>query len=100
MTNFEMLVCGVKHIAENHGFKPNTEEWESYGEVWIFGGCNVPTICDVQMLCDDLGIPREFIETNDFGIDIYIPQDWFDLESDKPFNGQCMWKKHNASFSE
>ena len=100
MTKFEMLVWGVKHIAENHGFKSNTEEWESDGEVWIFGGCNVPTICDVQMLCEEVGIPTDYIETNEFGIDIYIPQDWLELESDKPFSGLCMWKKHNVQFTD
>lgn len=86
---------GVQHIAENHGFKYNTEDWETDGEVCILGGCNAPTLCDVQMLCEDLGIPREYIDSNDeYGIDIFIPQDWYDLKRDMPFKGKCLWKRN------
>ena len=93
-TNFEILLWGVKHIAENHGFNSNTEDWEEDGEVCIWGGCNVPTLCDVQMLCDDLGIPGEYIESSEYGIDIFIPQDWYDLKRDMPFKGMCLWKRN------
>lgn len=94
-TNFEMLLWGVQHIASNHGFKSCVEDWEEDGEVCIYGGCNVPTLCDVQMLCEDLGIGREFIESNVVGIDIFIPEDWLENESNKPFNGMCFWKRNN-----
>lgn len=95
-TNFEMLLWGVKHIAENHGFNSNTKDWEEYGEVYIWGGCNVPTLCDVQMLCEDLGIPREYIDNSEYGMEIFIPQDWYDLKSDMPFKGMCLWKRNNV----
>ena len=93
-TNFEMLLWGVQHIAEHHGFKYNTEDWED-GMVCIFCSCNVPTLCDVQMLCEDLGIPRNFIESSDYGIEVFIPQDWFDTKKDIPFNGMCFWQRNN-----
>ena len=36
-TNFEMLLWGVKHIAENHGFNSNTEDWEGRMARCAFG---------------------------------------------------------------
>lgn len=92
-TNFEMLLWGIEHIAENHGFNSNIEDWEVDGEVCIWGGCNVPTLCDVQMLCEDLGISKDFVESSEFGIDVFIPQDWFDTKSQLPFEGQCLWQR-------
>lgn len=92
-TNFEMLLWGVNHIAENHGFRAITEDWEEDGEVCILGN-NVPTLCDAQMLCDDLGISREYVESNDFGIDIFIPEDWFETKAKESFNGLCLWKRN------
>ena len=93
-TNWEILFWGIQHIAENHGFVAHTEDWEDDGEVYIVGN-NVPTLSDVRMLCDDLGIPREYVESNEYGIDVYIPQDWFDEKKDLPFSGMCFWGRPN-----
>jgi hypothetical protein len=93
MTNLEMLIWGVNHIAENHHFKASTADWEEDGQVCIWGGCNVPTLTDVRMLCEDLGIPHDFIESNEFGIDVFIPEDWLAEKSELPFDGQCMWQR-------
>ena len=91
MTNLETLLYGVKHIAENHGFKPILD-WEEDGQLAICGN-NIPTLMDVKMLCADLGIDDDFIETNEFGIDIYIPLDWYEEKSNKEYIGLSFWKK-------
>ena len=44
-----MLLWGIQHIAENHNFKANVEDWECDGQVCIFGGCNVPTLMDTML---------------------------------------------------
>lgn len=72
MTNIEILCWGMKHIAGNHGLKVNLN-WKEEGEVCIYGGCNIPTQCDVEMLCADLGIDKENIESGECGIDVWIP---------------------------
>ena len=92
-TNLEMLVIGIEEIAKNHGFKSDTD-WEENGEVCIFGGCNVPTLQDVKFLCEELMINRSNIESSEFGIDIWIDQEWFDESAHKSYvpMGQ-LWKK-------
>ncbi len=92
-TNIEMLCWGIKHIANNHGFYADTA-YEDEGEVCIYGGCNVPTLADVRMLCEDLGIESKFIDSNDCGIDVWIPADWMENESGKQFDGMCLWKRN------
>ena len=78
MTKIEMLCWGVQHIAQNHGFHSDVTGWETDGEVCIYGGNNVPTIMDVRMLCEDLGIEKKYVESSAWGIDIWIPseEDW------------------------
>ena len=94
MTNLEVLIWGVKHIAENHGFR-SCVDWEEDGEVAICGN-NVPTLMDAIMLCEDVKIPRSFVESNQYGIDIYIPQDWLEEEANKEYFGLSFWKKLDA----
>jgi hypothetical protein len=93
MKKIEVLCWGIEHIAQNHDFGYSTEDWETEGEVCIYGGCNVPTLSDVQMLCQDLGIPRECIEDSDFGIDVWIPEDW-DKDAEYKETGMEMWKRY------
>ena len=88
-----MLVWGIKHIAKNHGFNATTNYQED-GEVCIWGGSNVPTLCDVQMLCEDLGISKENIEETSCGIDVFIPADWFENKANLPYNkGFELWRR-------
>lgn len=90
MTNIEMLCWGMEHIASNHGFNVNLD-WEEDGEVCIWGGCNVPTLCDVEMLCIDVGIDKENIESCEYGIDVWLPsREWCDKEYK---GGLEMWRK-------
>ena len=51
-TNLEMLVWGLNHIAENHGIKFGVD-------LCVYGGCSVPILADVQMLCEELGIDAD-----------------------------------------
>lgn len=90
----EMLIWGIQHIAKNHGFVAHTENWEEDLEVYILGN-NVPTLSDVQMLCQDLGIPRDYID-NEYGIDVFLPEDWLETKKDLPFKGMCFWGRADA----
>jgi hypothetical protein len=93
MTNIQMLVWGIKHIAKNHGLNAETD-YKSEGEVCIWGGCNIPTLSDVRMLCEDLHIERENIVSGDYGIDVYVSKDWWDKYAKKPYEkGMELWKK-------
>jgi len=77
-TNLEMLLWGIEHIAQNHGFECNTDYTET-GSVFIRGN-NVPTLSDVQMLCEDCKLDKDdFIETHEWGaIEVFLPFDYFD----------------------
>lgn len=93
MTNLEMLVWGIKHIAENHKLYADVD-YEENGEVCIWGGCNVPTLCDVEMLCEDLHIDRECIESNSCGIDVFIYDSWYEEWGEKPYEkGFELWRR-------
>lgn len=93
MTNIQMLVWGIKHIAKNHGLNAETD-YKSEGEVCIWGGCNIPTLSDVRMLCEDLHIERENIVSGDYGIDVYVSEDWWKTYAKKPYEkGMELWKK-------
>ena len=94
LTNMEMLIWGIKHIAENHNFVAYTDDWEEDLEVYILGN-NVPTLSDVQMLCKDLGIPLEYIDS-EYGIDVFLPEDWLKEKKDLPFKGMCFWGRADA----
>lgn len=92
-TNFETLIWGVQHIAENHGFHSFTD-WEKDGEVSVCGiGINVPTIMDIELLCEDVGIDKEYIHHSDYGIGIYITTDWYETIARDVFDGDCMWQR-------
>ena len=92
-TNVQMLCWGIKHIASNHGWQASTNYKED-GEVCIFGGCNVPTLSDVQFLCEDMGIDKHFIESSDCGIDVFIPAGWLEGFGKEPYQqGAELWKR-------
>ena len=102
MKKIDVLAWGMKHIASNHNFKASVDCED--GSMCIYGGCNVPTLGDVRMMCEDLGIPRDYIEESDFGIDVYIDYDWTRegglLQQDYVPTGLEMWKRSNAKIGE
>lgn len=92
-TNIEMLCWGIGHIAKNHNLNAYTN-YEEDGEVCIYGGCNVPTLSDVQMLCEDLGIDKTNIESGECGIDVFIPADWWENKAQLPYKkGFELWRR-------
>ena len=92
-TNLEMLIWGIEHIAKNHGFESNTN-YKEENEVCIYGGCNVPTLADVSMLCDDVGIESSWIDSSEFGIDVFIPEDWYNKKANLPYKkGLEFWRR-------
>lgn len=94
MKKIEVLCWGISHIAENHGFSADTN-WEEDGEVCLYGGCNLPTLADVKFMAEDLGIPKDFVEHSEFGIDVFLPLDWYENESEKDYvpTGNEMWTR-------
>jgi hypothetical protein len=110
MKKIEVLLWGITHIAENHGFNAGTD-YEEDGEVCIWGGSNLPTLADVQFLCEDLGIPTKNIENSEFGIDVFLNWEWLQENNEErdPSEGHWgmlleeytpsleMWKREGAT---
>lgn len=91
-TNEEVLIFGLEHIAKNHGFEADTD-WSEDGVACIFGGCNVPTLSDVKMLCEDCGLPADCVESDDFGIEIEIPKKWSNKKAYEKYKGMNLWRR-------
>ena len=92
-TNLEMLLWGMEHIAKNHGLECNLD-YEKEGEVCIYGSCNVPTLADVKMLCEDVGIEPEAIDACECGIDVWLPLLWWKFKANEPYvKGMEMWRR-------
>ena len=85
---------GIAHIAENHGFECNIADCEIDGEFCIFG-FNIPTLSDVYMLCEEVGISKGFISANEEGIDVFIDDDWWEKALTEPFKGDCLWARYS-----
>jgi len=92
MRKIDVLIWGMKHIAKNHSLEASTNLSE--GGVCIFGGNSVPLTADVGFLCEDLGIPRMFVEGCSFGIDVFLPEN-FDRNAE--FRGDMMWKRADVA---
>ena len=117
MKKIDVLAWGMKHIASNHYYMANVD-YEEDGSMCLFGkgGVNVPTLSDVQMMCDDLGIPRDHIEyDDDFGIEVIIDWEWtqekceFEDQTDGDYGklledyvptGMELWKRKDAVIGE
>lgn len=94
MKKIDVLTWGIEHIAHNHKFGCYSGDSEDMDEVCIFGN-NVPTLSDVKMLCEDLGLPAELISFSDYGIDVYIPSgEW--REQDYEITGYEFWKTFDS----
>lgn len=104
MKNVEVLCWGMKHIAGNHNCEASVD-YEQDGSVCIFGpyGISVPANSDVRMLCEDLSIPRDCIDVSDFGIDVYVTQEWYDTigQQEYVYPEECrrndFWKRSNVA---
>jgi hypothetical protein len=91
--NIDVLIYGLHHIAENHNTTAITDDWKEEQQVSIMAN-NVPTMSDVRMLCEDLGIPRDYVCETIFGsIDIDLPSEWIKKTSKKSFNGCRFWER-------
>ena len=78
MKKIDVLKWGMHHIGANHGFKANIVDYED--NYWgIYTGNNVPTMADVQMLCESLGIERNrVVERSPYMVEVQLPKDWPD----------------------
>ena len=91
-TNLEMLLWGMAHIAKNHGFEYSLD-YEEDGVVCIYGGCNVPTLADVKMLCEDVRIDPDCVASSSLGIDVIILYRWYLDVGKRPYEkGLEMWR--------
>lgn len=99
MKKIEVLLWGIRHIAENHGYTPCTEDYDLDGSVCMIGKeGNVPTTSDVRMLAEDVGIGKQCVESNWFGIEVFIPLEWMDNEGQQEYvpTGMEMWKRYGS----
>lgn len=104
MKYIEVLCWGMQHIAGNHKCEASVD-YEQDGSVCIFGtnGISVPANSDVRMLCEDLSIPRDCIDVSDFGIDVYVTQEWYDTigQQEYVYPEECrrndFWKRSNVA---
>lgn len=93
LSNIDMLCWGIEHIVTNHRLQYNCD-YENDGQVCIWGGCNVPTLSDVIMLCEDVGIDRQCISSSEFGIEVDISEEWYEEHAIKPYRkGLELWKR-------
>lgn len=91
MKKIDVLRWGVKHIAENHEFKSFTEDDGEY--TFSIFGVNIPTLSDVRMMCEDLGIPLENVYYNPFGIDIEF-EEWAHEQGYEEYkSGIELWRR-------
>lgn len=87
-TNLEMLIIGIEEIAKNHKLECDTD-WEC-GEVCIWvditkGTMTIPATADVKLLCEELMINPSDIECSEFGVDVWLTQEWIDEWSQKTY---------------
>lgn len=93
VSNIDMLCWGIEHIATNHRLQFNCD-YENEGQVCIWGSCNVPTLSDVIMLCEDVGIDRQCVFSSEYGIDVEISDEWYEKHALKPYKkGLEFWKR-------
>ena len=95
MKKCDVLKWGVEHIARNHGFSFINED-DGEHTFTIYGN-NVPTLSDVKMMCEDLGIDEYDTYSSDFGIDINFGF-WLYERGDEEYfpTGFEMWKRFDA----
>ena len=92
MTNKEKLVRDLPLIAQNHGFNCNVEDFlNDEDNPCIFGGCNVPTLADVKMLCKSVGLDTNCVIPSSFGIDIEVSSEWYDEVMENEWVPQYEW---------
>lgn len=86
MKKIDVLVWGIKHIASNYKMGADVD-YEEEGQVGVYvtdehPDCSPAPINDVQMLCDDLDIPRGQVETSEYGIDVWVDYAWTHTKAD------------------
>lgn len=109
MRKGDVLCWGMKHIASNYKMGAATD-YEDEGSVCIYVTDEHPNmtpapIGDVGALCEDLGIPREYIHIDrSFGVDIEIDWEWTQegglLQQEYTPTGLETWKKSTATIGE
>ena len=92
MKKIEVLQWGLQHIAANYKMGADTESYNEDGQMCIYvtdfeKGLTPAPINDVPMLCQDLGIPRECIETSECGVDVYLDYAW--VHTKEECEGYC-----------
>ena len=92
-TNLDILKEGLEEIARNHGLYADTK-MRNGDNPCIYGGNSVPTLADVQFLCEDVGIERGCIDSSEYGIYIYADQWLWDGTAMKEYKGGAeFWRR-------
>ena len=99
LTNYNVLVWGMKHIANNYHL--------DYGEEDMFGATShyilnltsqpsVPQLSDIKMLAEDLNM-TDNLDTSTFGCEILITDNWKNTIGQQPYtNPNPLWKRYNT----
>ena len=106
MKKIEVLKWGLRHIAANYRMGVCVNDLDETGEACIYVTDEHPDVSpapinDVRMLCQDLGIKREDVEVDDYGVTVYAA--WYIcgskslVEQDYQPTGREMWKKFNVT---
>ena len=99
MRKGDVLAWGVQHIAGNYQMGSSID-YEDDGQMCIYVTEEHPRLTpapqmDVLIMCQDLGIPADYIETSEWGIDICIDWQWAQdgglLQQDYQPTGFEMW---------
>ncbi len=108
MKKIDVLKWGLQHIAANYKMEASVDDVEETGEACIYVTDEHPEVTpapinDVQMLASDLGIQRDDVEVDEYGVTVYAA--WY-LHGNKSLydeyvpTGHEMWKKYNATIGE
>lgn len=95
MTNLEKLREGLEYIAKNRGVKSffYPEEYS----IGIMGECSVPTIADVQFLCEDTHIELSNLCYYEFGVEIELTDEYMEEWANRPYKNDLpeFWRTNN-----
>ncbi|MDD6017068.1 MAG: hypothetical protein PUC18_12490 [Prevotellaceae bacterium] len=102
MKKIDVLAWGVQHIASNHGCDYRTDYDEECPQMTIWDD-RVPTVMDVRMMCEDLGMPRKSVHVADLWRVTFIDiGEWAGTDGQDEYEptGYEMWTRAGAKIGE
>lgn len=96
-TNYEMLLKGLQHIANNYGLEYGVEELFGSESHYILGD-SIAMRNDVSMLYEDLNINElGGFDSSVFGVEILIYDEWKNTIGKEYFKDKHLfWKRRDV----